>query len=162
MIFYFLALFLIIFRTIKLYWRLHKFNLKTDSKVTNSMKINKIKFILVYLEGDNLKECLESLIELDDNIEITIIGKNININRSNIQIINKSYSSNLVKHLINKIHQNNDIIGVFRSNTLFEKNLLNKIFKHYQNNNCNKLFVLSNIISSNNYLVKYEYHPHLK
>tara|TARA_A100001015_G_C15026224_1_gene730622 strand:+ start:434 stop:2416 length:1983 start_codon:yes stop_codon:yes gene_type:complete len=160
---YFLVIIYLLYNSFKTYFKVNnlieqikKENNKIDINVKKKYK--NIKFIMIYRKGDNINESINSLLKLNKNIKIVIIGKNIKLKNSNIDVYRQDYSKDLVNKIVKNIHKTGDIIGVFRTNTLFNKNLFEKVINHYNNNDSNKLFILSNIDTSNIYLKKYNFY----
>jgi hypothetical protein len=157
---YFLVIFYLIFKVISDYKRIN-FMIK-GYRNEGLKKYKNVKFILLYQKGDNINESIKSLLKIEDiSKEIIIIGKNIKINHPAIKIYNQSYCKNIINKIIKEIHKTDNIIGVFRANTIFDRNLINKVINYFNNHNVNKLYVLSNIITNNKYIHKYNFYHQL-
>ena len=156
-------MYLIILICLYYYYKYHKIKkmLEHPSKNCDSIsKYKKIKFILIYQDGDNINECLKSLSQQTIDIKnIIIIGKNIK--HSKYRIYNHDFTSKLLEKVIHEHYQNNDIFGIFRCNTIFERNLIEKTMLFFNEYQCGKLYILNNIKSNNIFQVKYNFFDQL-
>lgn len=160
----FILIILMIIHYLSIYFKIKNL-LSNDEKFLKSNKYDKIKFILIYQQGDNINECIDSLEnQIIKPDEIIIIGNNIKLKNklNNIKIIErKLLSFRLLENVISKIRSSDNIIGVFKCNTIFNKNISEKILNYYNTHICGKLYVLSNVITSNKFLEKFNFFERL-
>ena len=158
---YFLVIIYLIYQAINNYHRVNSLIINSKIKETKHNKYKLIKFILLFKKGDNIDESIKSLIKME-NIEIIIIGKNIKIKHPNIKkIFNQDYSESIVRSVIKQFARPNEVIGVFRANTIFDRNLSDRILDYYNCNQINRVFILSNVITNNKYIEKYNFYNQL-
>lgn len=158
-------IFFIIF-IILLYHYLKYFNsrlLLNDKIISRTSKYKNVKFILIYRPGDNITECYESLLRQKIKPDkIIVIGSNIKIDNPQINIVESNFFSyGLIDRVINNNYKNGDIIGVFRGNTIFNVFLVENVLQYFNNHKCGKLYVLSELISDNIFLKKYNFYHQL-
>ncbi len=146
-----------------IYIRTKKILKEPMKQKTNNYK--RIKYIIIYKEGDNIKDCYESLINQGIKPKkIIIIGRNLKIKFNNsTEFIDRKFiiTSKFIKKIIEINYEKNDIFGVFRANTLFKKNSNEKILNFYNNNKCGTLYVFSDIMTSKKFLKKYNFYKQL-
>ena len=132
------------------------------TKESNNYIYKNIKFILIYQKGDNIKECLDSLLKQKIKAnKIIIIGKNIRIKNRYIKLYEKKYSKKLINSIIKDYYQKNDIIGIFRTNTIFNNHLIEKVINFFNRYQTGKLYILSDILTNNVFLKKYNFYHQL-
>lgn len=137
--------------------------INSNGKSQNISKYNKIKFILIYKKGDNIKDSIKSLLQMTiQPSQIIIIGKDIKIKNCNkIKIYNNEFNENILETIISKHQTKNDIIGIYQTNTIFNKYLSEKIIHFFNNYNYSKVYVLHDIITKNIFLEKYNFYNQL-
>ena len=120
----------------------------------------KIVMILIYEENDNIKECLDSLLNqtIKPN-EIIIFGKNLKINNNKVKL----HKTNFNYYHYNKLKEkySDYLIGFYRTNYIFLKNSIEKISNYMNIYSVGKLFVIHDVITSNKFIEKFNFYGQL-